>query len=287
MRKGNLCVCGSSKDFQVCCAKLEAELQEFKNNPYDASGVMKTLTNEPLMMIRICYNLHNLSRFKLALKNLKCIDFLSKNKFAILYKCEAEQFGLSIRHNHIAAYVFPMVLSVINIAEHNIYCDIRSVARAINLVSFFSNNMPKDVMSLDYIEIENRLFKSSKSNIDYFCYKNFNTIFARNDLEKTSAIYIFEDMSVEDDKKIESQMSKPFPKIERICLGIDDMHKKLAFNLTLRCWVASDSFENKRASTLNDIFPNMSELFGNSMHSGEDKIKPANMNRRNIRLVKK
>ena len=117
------CPCGSGFKYKKCCLSQDqtgiplfpsVKKREEENDDersYNKEAVVMTMTNEPLMPIRLYYTVFNQEGLLQKLQQLGCVHFESAEDFCICYEKEARNIPLSVSYNKVPERFYPVILA--------------------------------------------------------------------------------------------------------------------------------------------------------------------------------
>jgi len=144
--------------------------------------IVKTMTGEIFLPIRLYYKIHNKSAVVTAFKKLSCMNYdPDGDRWAWLYGGEAKKLRFEKPYSSIAAHRRPIILgSFYSREDSQMYLDVGSVDRAMKGIDFFDRRIKRSVAEVGYVAIYNKI-TSTKAEHPGSC---FDQLFAdvRTDL---------------------------------------------------------------------------------------------------------
>lgn len=181
------CFCNSGKKYKKCCLNIKQddriisdsgdEKFSFKHISHlnnTEMALFTTTTNEPFMLIRLYYDIHDKAALVKQLNKLRCIDFQGNDKFLINYIYETENFDLDVKCTGIPKEIQPIILAKVKIIdEKTMVLDLRSFERGWCMIEFLNNYVNREVAEITHIATYNKMHKTTKQdapnlmNFDY------------------------------------------------------------------------------------------------------------------------
>lgn len=204
------CPCGSGIKFKKCCwLKPSTSLHNgISNHSGTDIVVLNTTTNETYMPIRLYYEVYNLQELTNKLQNLKCITFNDENNFIFNYTAEAQNFGLSVKHNNVPKDLYPIILAYGTFQDDAVLTmDLRSFKRGARMIEFIDSNISREIIKITHIATYNRITKINRVEAPTFFNENHH-----NELFNCSNMEIIESSDFESDfqnmNSIEDQQAR-------------------------------------------------------------------------------
>ena len=158
--------------------------------------IIKTMTGEIFLPIRLYYNLHSKSGLQARLSNLSCMNYdRAGNRWVWLYDGEAKNLKLSVPYSSIPPDKRPIILgSFYSRVDDQMYLDVGSVERAIKAIESFDKRIKKAVAEVEYIAIYNKVCSTMDEHPGYCFDKLFSNV-------RTNAIDLAVEFKLEDARK--------------------------------------------------------------------------------------
>lgn len=158
--------------------------------------IIKTMTGEIFLPIRLYYNLHSKSGLQARLSNLSCMNYdRAGNRWVWLYDGEAKNLKLSVPYSSIPPDKRPIILgSFYSRVDDQMYLDVGSVERAIKAIEFFDKRIKKAVAEVEYVAIYNKVCSTMDEHPGYCFDKLFSNV-------RTNAIDLAVEFKLEDARK--------------------------------------------------------------------------------------
>jgi hypothetical protein len=124
--------------------------------------IVKTMTGEIFLPIRLYYKLHRKSGLQARFSNIRCMDYdRSGDRWVWLYDREAKNLKFSVPYSSIPPDKQPIILgSFYSRVDDQMYLDVGSVERAIKAIEFFDKRIKRMVAELEYVAIYNKVCSS-------------------------------------------------------------------------------------------------------------------------------
>jgi hypothetical protein len=124
--------------------------------------IIKTMTGEIFLPIRLYYKLHRKSGLQARFSNLRCMDYdRSGDRWTWLYDREAKNLKFSVPYSSIPPDKQPIILgSFYSRVDDQMYLDVGSVGRAIKAIEFFGKRIKRVVAEVEYVAIYNKICSS-------------------------------------------------------------------------------------------------------------------------------
>lgn len=137
----------------------EVKIDELTSGDINNKRILKTLTNEPHMMVRLYYNITDFNLLIKALDKIDCVEYTDDSTFHFIYDDEAKNFGLDVPYNKVPKKAFPIILAHGHFFNKNtlLKLDLRSYRRAISIIKFIDTHIDRDALILDEIASYNEL----------------------------------------------------------------------------------------------------------------------------------
>jgi len=178
--------------------------------------IIKTMTGEIFLPIRLYYNLHRKSGLQARLTNLRCMNYdRAGDRWVWLYDGEAKNLNFSTPYSSIPPHKRPIILgSFYSRVDDQIYLDVGSVERAIKAIEFFDKHIKRVVAEVKYVTIYNKICSNMEEHPGYCFDKIFSEIYT-NDIDLTVEKKL-EDASaaIQEGRIIEMMNAKNFELIE-------------------------------------------------------------------------
>jgi len=104
--RNDFCPCGSGEKYKKCClpgddvSASSSWQNKRKRGDGKKSPLMVTTTKEPLMPIRLYYDVFDKKRFLQRLSQLECVRLESEDQFLITYEKEAQRLPLVLSQKY-------------------------------------------------------------------------------------------------------------------------------------------------------------------------------------------
>jgi hypothetical protein len=140
--------------------------------------IIKTMTGEVFLPIRLYYNLHSKSGLQARFINLLCMNYdHAGDRWTWLYDGEAKNLKFSVPYSSIPPHKRPIILgSFYSRVDGQMYLDVGSVERAIKAIEFFDRRIKRVVAEVEYVAIYNKVCSSMEEHPGYCFDKLFSEI---------------------------------------------------------------------------------------------------------------
>jgi len=187
--RNELCPCGSGEKYKKCCLLREDPSVSFspswqhKRRPGEdkKSPLMMTTTKEPLMPIRLYYDVFDKEGFLQSLNQLECVWLESEDQFLITYEKEAQRIPLSVPYNQVPEDVYPVLLAVGHfVDEAHLHLDLRSFERGLGMIEFLDQEIDRSLVQITHIASYNKV--STKDDFKDITLLEFDEFFSEDTL---------------------------------------------------------------------------------------------------------
>jgi hypothetical protein len=140
--------------------------------------IVKTMTGEIFLPIRLYYKLHRKSGLQARFSNLRCMDYdRSGDRWTWLYDREAKNLKFSVPYSSIPPDKQPIILgSFYSRVDDQMYLDVGSVERAIKAIEFFDKRIKRVVAEVEYVTIHNKVCSTMDEHPGYCFDKLFSDV---------------------------------------------------------------------------------------------------------------
>lgn len=188
------CPCGSGFKYKKCCLRQDQTViplrSSFSNKreeegnegrSYNKEAIVMTITHEPLMPIRLYYQIFDQEGFLQKLHQLDCVRFESKNRFFICYEKEARNLLLSVPYNKVPKDFYPVILAFGHLIDGNhLQLDLRSFERGLSIIEFIDQWIGRSFAKITHLASYNKV--STSNNAADFAKVDFDAIFAESNM---------------------------------------------------------------------------------------------------------
>jgi hypothetical protein len=128
--------------------------------------IVKTMTGEVFLPIRLYYKLHRKSGLQARFSNIRCMDYdRPGDRWTWLYHREARNLKFSVPYSSIPPDRQPIILgSFYSRVDDQMYLDVGSVERAIKAIEFFDKRIKRVVAEVEYVAIYNKVCSSAEDH---------------------------------------------------------------------------------------------------------------------------
>jgi hypothetical protein len=140
--------------------------------------IIKTMTGEVFLPIRLYYKLHSKSGLQARFSNLRCMNYdRAGDRWVWLYDGEAKNLKLSVPYSSIPPDKRPIILgSFYSWVDDQMYLDVGSVERAIKAIEFFDKRIKRVVAEVEYVTIYNKVCSTMDEHPGYCFDKLFSDV---------------------------------------------------------------------------------------------------------------
>jgi hypothetical protein len=140
--------------------------------------IIKTMTGEIFLPIRLYYKLHSKSGLQARFSNLRCMNYdRAGDRWVWLYDGEAKNLKLSVPYSSIPPDKRPIILgSFYSRVDDQMYLDVGSVERAIKAIEFFDKRIKRVVAEVEYVTIYNKVCSTMDEHPGYCFDKLFSDV---------------------------------------------------------------------------------------------------------------
>lgn len=219
--------------------------------------VLYTTTSEPLMPVRLYYQVHNAPLLVKALKKLKCVEFDEKdNNFALAYYKEAKNLNLEVYYQDVPAGLYPITLAEGYIKQgKTLHLDLKSLRRAVQVIDFLAKHIPTTLAEIIHFAHSNKLTVcNSRQTLQKIMALDYDEFFEDSRIHNIIRIGDVDDMALEFarhenpkiidqrwgamEAKIREQELANYPDVEKFSVSYDRKeHDTLIKMLTLKAMV--------------------------------------------------
>jgi len=131
--------------------------------------IIKTMTGEIFLPIRLYYNIHKKSGLQARFSNLRCMNYdRAGDRWVWLYDGETKNLKFSVPYSSIPPDKRPIILgSFYSRADDQMCLDVGSVERAIKAIEFFDKRIKRAVAEIEYVAIYNKVCSSMDEHPGY------------------------------------------------------------------------------------------------------------------------
>jgi hypothetical protein len=165
--------------------------------------IIRTMTGEVFLPIRLYYRLHKKSGLQARFSNIRCMNYdRSGDRWVWLYDRETKNLKFSVPYSSIPPDRQPIILgSFYSRVDDQMYLDVGSVERAIKAIEFFDKRIKRVVAEVEYVAIYNKVCSSADEHPGYCFDRLFSDV-------RTDDIYLMvEEKLAEARKSIEEGRS--------------------------------------------------------------------------------
>ncbi|MCD6056428.1 MAG: hypothetical protein K0R12_1390 [Gammaproteobacteria bacterium] len=228
-------------------------------------ALMQTSTGEPFMPARLYFKFLNRKNLLKALNRLRCVDWNDDNCFIISYWEEARYIPLSVPYDGVPEDIFPILLAKGRIVNSDIYIDVRSFRRAVEMIKFLYKQVGPKFLYITHIAIYNRCISTSGDTIQDIVNMDLDDLFSSANMQMEPLL----DRANKDPKdsteigeRLEKIINEPLPVIQKLTVtgtkqGLSSLEMKLMLNLML----AMEYWNGNTSCTLMDIINKMAAFF--------------------------
>ena len=140
--------------------------------------IIKTMTGEIFLPIRLYYNIHKKSGLQARFSNLRCMNYdRAGDRLVWLYDGETKNLKFSVPYSSIPPDKRPIILgSFYSRADDQMCLDVGSVERAIKAIEFFDKRIKRAVAEIEYVAIYNKVCSSMDEHPGYCFDKLFSDV---------------------------------------------------------------------------------------------------------------
>jgi len=178
--------------------------------------IIKTMTGEIFLPIRLYYNLQSKSGLQARFTNLRCMNYdRAGDRWVWLYDGEAKNLKFSKPYSSIPPHQRPIVLgSFYSRANDQIYLDVGSVGRAVKAVEFFDKHIKRVVAEVEYVALYNKVCSSTKEHPGA-CFDNLFSEIHIDNIDPTVEKKLADaNASIKEGRIVEMMNAKSFELIE-------------------------------------------------------------------------
>jgi len=268
IQRNDPCSCGSGKKFKKCCMSSVVQtktVEQQKSTPQ----YVHTTTGERIMPVRLYYTIKNYELLIERLNQTKCMVKQTKHHYAIHYEKEAKKIDFPATYKAMARQIEgAIVLARCKITDKNsLLVDVNSHERALKLVEFINQVIPKHIIEITEAATYNDLFfyKDQQEAAKKVAYDRYDELFApeklvRLDTEEkiNPAMAIKHESNLPEVKnnteaKAHTLLSEPLPRADKFPIFFyEDGISHFRFLLVLRAKVAFERSRGNPGFTIND-----------------------------------
>jgi hypothetical protein len=174
--RNDLCPCGSGIKYKKCCLSDDQTviplfpdnrwLEEDRDDrrDYKKEPVIMTTTKEPLMPIRLYYDVFDKEGLLRKLDQLECVQFVpEEDQFSINYEKEARSIPLSVPYNQVPKEFYPVLLAFGHfVDDSHLQLDLRSFDRAVAIIEFIDQWIDRSQARITHIASYNQILTGDK-----------------------------------------------------------------------------------------------------------------------------
>jgi len=185
--RNDFCPCGSGEKYKKCClpgddvSASSSWQNKRKRGDGKKSPLMVTTTKEPLMPIRLYYDVFDKKRFLQRLSQLECVRLESEDQFLITYEKEAQRLPLAVPYDQVPEDVYPVLLAFGRfVDETHIQLDLRSFERGLGMIEFLDQEIDRSLAQITHIASYNKV--STKADFKDITLLEFDKFFSEDTL---------------------------------------------------------------------------------------------------------
>ncbi len=263
------CLCGSGKKYKKCCLSKQVtqRLKEQRSQPV----FLTTTTEEPLMPVRLYYIVHDRNALLKIIKPLKCIVTYDQTSFIVNYDNEIKKLAFPKEYQKAATQMGSAIIlaNCKIISENKMHVDLKSFSRAVKLIQFIDQYIPREVAEITHAATYNEIFSATSYEKGFaaVAYKKYDKIFASDRLSEINLeekIHALRDsVADESDQELvcrkvvatlESDMKQPLPLVEKFPTNFyEDGINQLELTFAFRTKLAIEHVKGNKNYSMLDI----------------------------------
>ena len=171
------CPCGSGVKYKKCClTEDQPVISLFSDNrrlgedrdgneDHKQEPIVMTTTEEPLMPIRLYYDVFDKKGLLKELRKLDCVSFAPEEEdlFSINYEKEAQNIPLSVPYNQVPKEFYPVLLAFgYFVDDSHLQLDLRSFDRAVGIIEFIDEWIDRSLAKITHVASYNQILAGDK-----------------------------------------------------------------------------------------------------------------------------
>jgi len=266
--RNKLCPCGSGIKHKRCCLNRGVGVINEANMDFSSPLLIRTLTEELFQPVRLYYTLHDRAKLDRVFEQLTCMEYNEAlEDWTLTYAAEAAEIHLEVPPNKVPAPAQPLILATIYFEHDEMLVDLRSIERAVKIIEFINQHVPRAVVEITYTAIYNKLITADNDDLTSISEFDFDEIFNDeritimnpddivSEMESAASQYENKDEAWQAAQRASDDAAKkPLPEVEKMPIyyyeeGIDHFETMCKF----RQMIAAQHFFGRKDYSFYDL----------------------------------